>query len=148
MMTEAAAPGMLVSVDRRGPIPPTKGTNVFRHLSAPMVRAESKLANAGSVAEDPGVAPARVDAMPAATSVWTRRRLGRIAAVGAVALVLAGAVAAPAEARRSDAVTAANLAVGMCFSNGGDPNAYETGGAIYVTCTWEDGSVTTLYFEY
>jgi hypothetical protein len=76
------------------------------------------------------------------------RRIARIAAVGAVALVLAGAVASPAEASRRQAVGAANQAVGTCFYNGGDPNAYEYGGTVYVSCTWEDGSVDTLDFGY
>lgn len=77
------------------------------------------------------------------------RRIGRIAAVGAVALVLAGTMAAPAEAmRRRDAVGGANMAIGYCFNGGGDPNSYEYGGTIYVSCTYDDGSVDTLDFPY
>jgi hypothetical protein len=77
------------------------------------------------------------------------RRIGQIAAVGAVALVLAGAVASPAEAmRRRDAVSGANIAVGYCFNGGGDPNSYEYGGTIYVSCTYDDGSVVTVDFDY
>jgi hypothetical protein len=76
------------------------------------------------------------------------QRIARIAAVGAVALVLAGAVAPVAEAARRDAVRAANHAVGLCFHNGGNPDAYEYGGTIYVSCTWEDGSVDTLDYDY
>lgn len=75
------------------------------------------------------------------------RRIGQIAVVGAVALVLAGAVASPAEARRRMAENAANHAIGLCFVNGGNPDAYTYGGTIYVSCAWEDGSVDTLEFS-
>lgn len=78
-----------------------------------------------------------------------RRRIVQVAAVGAIALVLAGTVASPADAmRRRDAVIDANNAIGTCFDNGGDPNSYEYGGAIFVSCTWEDGSVDTVGFDY
>lgn len=79
----------------------------------------------------------------------TRRRVAQIAAVGAVALVLAGAVSSPAEAmRRRDASVMANSAIGMCFDGGGDPNSYEYGGTIYVSCTYENGDVVTVDFSY
>ncbi len=79
----------------------------------------------------------------------TRRRLAQVAAVGAVALVLAGATTHSADAmRRRDAVGGANMAVGGCFNGGGSPDSYEYGGTIYVSCTYEDGSVVTVDFPY
>ena len=72
------------------------------------------------------------------------RRIGRIAAVGAVALILAGTAAAPAEARtRRQAVYLANSAIGACFELGGDPWVDEGGGGFSFICTWEDGN----YYE-
>jgi hypothetical protein len=77
------------------------------------------------------------------------RRIGQIAAVGAVALVLAATMASPAAAmRRYTAVQYANSTVSSCFYNGGDADSYEYGGTIYVSCTWEDGEVVTLDFPY
>lgn len=77
------------------------------------------------------------------------RRISQVTAVGAVALLLAAATASPADAaKRRDAVRAANGAISTCFHNGGDPNAYEYGGTVYVSCTWEDGSVDTLDYSY
>jgi hypothetical protein len=76
------------------------------------------------------------------------RRIAQLATVGAVALVLTGAMASPAEASRREAVRAANHAIGMCFHNGGDPNVYEGGGKITITCTSEDGSESGLDFRY
>jgi hypothetical protein len=79
----------------------------------------------------------------------TRRRVVQMAAVGAVALVLAGTVASPAEAmRRRDAVEDANNAVGMCFNGGGNPDSYEYGSTVYVSCSYENGSVVTVDFPY
>jgi hypothetical protein len=40
------------------------------------------------------------------------------------------------------------MAVGMCFNGGGSPDSYEYGGTIYVSCTYDDGSVTTVEFDY
>ena len=82
-------------------------------------------------------------------STVSRRRLTQVAAVGAVTLVLAGATAHPADAmRRRDAVSGANMAVGGCFNGGGSPDSYEYGGTIYVSCTYDDGSVVTVHFPY
>jgi hypothetical protein len=86
-------------------------------------------------------------AMDCTTS--TRRRLAQIAAVGAVTLVLAGSTTHSADAmRRRDAVGGANMAVGGCFNGGGSADSYEYGGTIYVSCTYEDGSVVTVDFPY
>ena len=77
------------------------------------------------------------------------RRIAQIVTVGAVVLVLTGTVASPADAmKRREAVRAANAAISMCFHNGGNPDAYEYGGTLYVSCTWEDGSVDTLDYSY
>lgn len=77
------------------------------------------------------------------------RRITQFAVVGAVVLVLTATVASPVDAmKRREAVRAANAAISMCFHNGGDPNAYEYGGTLYVSCTWEDGSVDTLDYSY
>lgn len=81
-------------------------------------------------------------------SASTRRRVVQVAAVGAVALVLAGTVASPAEARRRDSVNDANRAIGVCFSGGGEPNSYESGGSIFVSCSFEDGTFDTVEFPY
>jgi hypothetical protein len=106
-MPGTPAAGMMEPVDRRGPIPRTKGANVFTNLTAP----------AG-------------------------RRLGRIAAVGAVALVLAGAMASPAEARTREEKYWNN-----CFESGGQPFTIE-GGAYqpdeYV-CDYGDGDFESEY---
>jgi hypothetical protein len=78
-----------------------------------------------------------------------RRRFTQIAAVGAVTLGLARVTTRSADARRRrDAVSGANMAVGMCFNGGGSPDSYEYGGTIYVSCTYDDGSVTTVDFDY
>jgi hypothetical protein len=72
-----------------------------------------------------------------------------MAAVGAVALVLAGTMAAPAEARRrSDAVIYANRAIDICFAGGGDPSVTEYSGAFYFTCVHESGAVTEMELTY
>ena len=74
------------------------------------------------------------------------RRIGQIAAVGAIALVLTTAVASPADARRSEAERAANLAISYCFNQGGNPGADIYGGTIYVSCSWDDGTIDILDF--
>lgn len=90
-----------------------------------------------------------VNVVTSFTAPATRRRIGRIVAVGAVALVLAGSVASPAEAmRRSSAVMDANMVIGMCFDGGGTPDSYEYGNTIYVSCVHEDGTVTTIDYPY
>ncbi len=74
------------------------------------------------------------------------RRIGQLAAVGAMALVLTTAVVSPADARRSEAERAANLAISYCFNQGGNPGADVYGGTIYVSCSWEDGTIDILDF--
>jgi len=72
-----------------------------------------------------------------------------MAAVGAMALVLAGAVAAPAEARpRSAAVATANQSVDTCFSLGGEPTIYEFPVAFNFGCIYEDGSTDWFDIPY
>jgi hypothetical protein len=69
----------------------------------------------------------------------TGRQLGRIAAVGAVALVLVGTMAVPAEAqRRSEAVVRVNRAIEICFAAGGDPDTEEIGTSFRVDCLFPD----------
>lgn len=79
----------------------------------------------------------------------TRRRLAQVAAVGAVTLVLGATAVTPADAmRRSEAVGHANRIIGYCFNGGGTADSYEYGGTLYVSCTWEDGSVDSSEFRY
>ena len=82
-------------------------------------------------------------------SVTTRRRLAQAAAVGAITFVLGATAAQPVDAMpRRDAVSGANTAIGYCFNGGGSPDSYEYGGTIYVSCTYDDGSVSTVDFPY
>ena len=56
-----------------------------------------------------------------------KRIIGRWVAVGAVALLLGGAVATPAGAmRRSEAVKQVNQMISLCFATGGDPYVEES----------------------
>ena len=83
------------------------------------------------------------------TTARVPRRLGRLAAVGAVALVLAGAAASPAEAvTRRGAATMTNTAIGICFEAGGDPIVEEGGGSFVLSCYQEDGSYWWDSYEY
>lgn len=75
------------------------------------------------------------------------RRIGQLAAIGGVALVLTAAVASPADARPRESMVAANMAIDYCFVQGGTPDAYIIGSTTYVSCAWEDGSVDTLAFR-
>lgn len=77
------------------------------------------------------------------------RTVGRIAAVGAVGLVLAGAVATPAEARtRREARNTANNDGGMCFETGGSHYATDSGFSFQMACVWEDGTMTEWELPY
>lgn len=62
--------------------------------------------------------------------------MGRIAAVGALALVLAGTVASPATA----SMKGANAAIDLCFQSGGDPTPFEFAGVWAVGCKYLDGT--------
>jgi ferric-dicitrate binding protein FerR (iron transport regulator) len=63
------------------------------------------------------------------------RRIGRIAALGVVALVLAGAVATPVEARtRQQAIRTANGDARMCAEIGGSQVRTDTGSSIQMIC--------------
>jgi hypothetical protein len=76
-------------------------------------------------------------------------RIGRLAAVGAAALLLAGVVATSAEARpRSAAVSQVNGAIGLCFWVGGDPYVYEFPGSFSFGCLFEDGRADWYDFDY
>lgn len=69
--------------------------------------------------------------------------------MGAVTLVIGATAATPADAmRRREAVSHTNRIIGYCFNGGGTADSYEYGGTIYVSCTWEDGSVDTSEFPY
>ena len=92
----------------------------------------------------------------------TTQRIGRIAAVGAVALLLAGAVMTPAEAmRRRESVKLVNDAMGACMDLGGDPAAEEAtgmlnpegsegslGGGFSFSCLMPDGSNIWTWIPY
>lgn len=67
------------------------------------------------------------------------RKIGRIAAVGAVALLLAGTAAAPAGAERNDTVRRVNGTIGDCFGAGGDPTVVEFVGVFVVSCQHGNG---------
>lgn len=69
-----------------------------------------------------------------------KTRMVKVAAVGAVALTLLGAMCDSANAnRRSWAVGAANNNVSYCFYNGGDPYVYEFPGSFNIVCLFPDG---------
>jgi hypothetical protein len=63
------------------------------------------------------------------------QRLGRIAAVGAVALLLVGTVAPTAEALPRQA---ANIFVDLCIGDGGNPLVFDFGGVWAVGCRTGD----------
>ena len=75
--------------------------------------------------------------------------IGRIAAVGAVALVLAGSAASVEARPRSDAVRLANRMIANCFVNGGEPDAGDEGYGIGFTCAYPDGRVDddVVYYD-
>jgi len=74
------------------------------------------------------------------TRATTAQRLGRIAVGGAVALLLAGAWAAPAAAKPWSEAAIANGMIQGCFELGGDPEVTETlSGNIYVDCNFDGG---------
>jgi len=77
------------------------------------------------------------------------RTIGRIAAVGAVALVLAGSAASVEARTRSDAVRIANRVISSCFVSGGEPDAGDIGYGISFTCAYPDGTVDddVIYYD-
>ena len=81
----------------------------------------------------------------------TARRMGRLAAVGAVALVLAGSAAAPAAAmKRSEALARVNRQYDTCFRQGGESSATEQDNVFTATCVipLEDGTTYEYSWEY
>jgi hypothetical protein len=96
----------------------------------------------------PGAATGQDKTMTTPTGARTGRllgRIGRIAAVGAGALLLAGAAAAPAEAMpRSSAADWVHLAIYWCDFVGGDPYVAEIGNSFNFACVFQDGDA---YFE-
>jgi hypothetical protein len=83
------------------------------------------------------------------------RTIGRIAAVGAVALLLVGTTAGPVGAmRRSEAqaIKRANAFVNRCLAAGGDPAAEHgmtgNGGVWSVICDYPNGESLFLMFPY
>jgi hypothetical protein len=113
------------------------------------------MALAGRTALQPnGAGPEGLMAVTGATSrssrtPRTRSRFGRIAqiaAVIAVALMLFGMMASSADARRSQAVSGVNSAVGLCFGGGGNPYIYEAPDYFYFRCDWEDGTNVEIEF--
>jgi hypothetical protein len=77
-----------------------------------------------------------------------KRVIGRIAAVSAVALVLAGAATPAAARERSDAVWSVNHGMGVCFEGGGDPYVFEWNNAFIMTCYLENGEKFTSRYPY
>jgi hypothetical protein len=72
------------------------------------------------------------------------RTIGRLAAVAAVALVLAGSTSPPAEARiRDSAVKVVNGAIDSCFRSGGDAQVTEIGSSFTLTCVVSEGEDTS-----
>ena len=69
------------------------------------------------------------------------RTFGRFAAVGAVALVLAGSATSVEARPRSDAVRIANYMIDNCFAAGGEPDAGDAGYGIGFICAYPDGTV-------
>jgi hypothetical protein len=105
--------------------------------------------------------------MPLANPSTTSRhracstRLGRLVAVGAVALLAAASLAVPAAAmRRQAAVRLTNTWMGICFDLGGDPASEEAdgvyeaeegggfGGGFSVSCQMPDGSAVWSWIPY
>jgi hypothetical protein len=78
-----------------------------------------------------------------ATMRGSAKTAGRLAAVGAVALVLAGAVATPAEARPKTPrwVEAED---GECADAGGDPTLFAFFGVYAVACDYGEGDVEVI----
>lgn len=77
------------------------------------------------------------------------RIVGRLAAVGAIALILAGSAVVPAAARdRSDVVWSVNYAIGVCVGGGGDPFVTEHGNEFILFCVFEDGNQFTSEWTY
>lgn len=76
------------------------------------------------------------------------RTIGRIAAVGAVALVLAGSATSVEARPRSDVVRTANRMIASCFSGGGDANVEDHGNGMTYTCAWSDGTESSYYLPY
>ncbi len=76
------------------------------------------------------------------------RTIGRIAAVGAVALVLAGSAASVEARPRSDVVRTANRMIASCFSGGGDANVEDNGSGMSYSCVWADGTESSYWLAY
>ena len=73
------------------------------------------------------------------------RRMARWAAVGAVALVLAGTAAAPAGAlKRSDAASRASDVANVCQSSGGIAYGVDLGGVIIQGCAYSEDQVLVV----
>jgi hypothetical protein len=93
------------------------------------------------------------DTMVSSTRTTTVRRLGRITTVGALALLLAGVLASPAEAmRRSEAFSLAQQLVNICASAGADTwvesGSTGNGGGYAVLCTWPDGQTDYAWYDW
>ena len=120
----------------------TKGTNESTTLTAPAVYAAHDASNERNTPEVPGNTTTQETTMTTTTKARTKgrfARIGQIAAVGAVALTLAGAAAGSADAYpRSAATRYASSSIAFCFDTGGDPTAYDFGGSWQVVCVYED----------
>jgi hypothetical protein len=121
-----------------------------RNTTAPAARTALQTGNGGGTPDSPGAATGQegTTAMTTATGARTGRRLGRVgrlAAVGALALVLAGTAAGHAEARtRQAAVRTMNAAIAICFEGGGEASVYDYSGSFGFACVY-DGYAT--YFD-
>jgi hypothetical protein len=76
------------------------------------------------------------------------RTIGRIAAVGAVALVLAGSATSVEARPRSDVVRTANRMIGSCFVSGGEANVEDHGSGMTYSCVYSDGTEYSHYLPY
>ena len=102
----------------------------------------------GGMMGAPAGRPAGSETPKETTMNGITKTAGRLAAVGAVALLLAGASAAPAEARtRSQAVRKAGILAPNCTTLGGTPYAFDTGEDIVFGCAYAADDVETWYID-
>lgn len=73
------------------------------------------------------------------TTTAIARTIGRLAAVGAVAMALAGTSATATGAERNDTVRRVNGTIGDCFSAGGDATVVDFVGVFVVSCQHGNG---------
>jgi hypothetical protein len=85
--------------------------------------------------------------MTIAAKTRAAHRMAKLAAVGAVALVLAGTAAAPAAAlKRSEAASRAREVASVCQGSGGVTFGVDLGVAIFQTCAYSEDQVIVVPF--